>query len=146
MSELEPFTASMGVGCSRRAVQKRSGDPPYSLTKNVTCRAMPPRCKIEGCDRLQNLSTKYCCTVCSRGDAALLGHTRQCDHRVDKIWSSLKENASVQPAGDAALGQALERVEGSAARANELRGGRLEGDPPSLLMTFIDPLVVFDGT
>ena len=119
----------MGLACSRRQKQQENGDPLVSRGKNMRC-AMPPRCKTDGCDRLQNVSSRHCCTVCARGDAARLGHTRPCEDRVDRVWSVLRDP---QAAGGAALGQGLERVEGSTVRANELRGGRLEGDPPSLI-------------
>ena len=81
----------MGLGCSRREKQQESGDPLVSRGKNVRCRAMPPRCETDGCDRLQNVSSNYCCTVCARGDAARLGHTRPCEYRVERIWSVYKD-------------------------------------------------------
>ena len=111
----------MGLGCSRREKQRTVGAG--RAGNDVRCRAMPPRCLTDGCDRLQNVSSRHCCTVCARGDAARLGHTRPCEDRVDRVWSVLKDP---QPAGGAALGRRL--------GANEQRVDRPAGDPPSLFM------------
>ena len=94
----------MGLACSRREKQREHEDkghastlaagsatiaPPPGLVSRG--KAMPPRCKTDGCDRLRNVSSNYCCTVCARGDAARLGHTRPCEYRVERIWSVYKD-------------------------------------------------------